>query len=100
MARPDKYYYAPMDFKYPGLTCARAVPDVVPGQLGAIVVCIPQAKLSDECWTVQVWGLKACATCEYRDSPECGGLTIRKTTKNSAGHQVPIRSYRKEGRRE
>lgn len=92
MSRPNKYYSAPMDFKHPGMTYARAVPDVVPGQLGAVVVCIPQAKLTDQCWTVQVWGLKACATCEYRDSDDCGGSDIRKTGKNSAGHRVPIRS--------
>jgi len=51
---------------------------------------IPQAHLTGECWTVQTQGLKACKTCEYRDTDNCGGQSIRITGKNSKGFTVPL----------
>lgn len=60
---------------------------------GGIIVksrTVSQSKLSAECWPVQVWGLSACKTCEFRNKPDCGGKKIRKTGKNSLGFKVPI----------
>ena len=52
---------------------------------------IQQSNLSPECWYVQVWGVeKGCATCEFKDTEECGGENIRKTGKNDKGITVPI----------
>jgi len=31
-----------------------------------------------------------CKTCEYKDTPECGGKNIRTTGKNSKDKHVPI----------
>jgi hypothetical protein len=51
---------------------------------------ILQYKLTDECWTVQMWGLEDCEICEFKDFPDCGGKEIRKTGKNRRGYTVPI----------
>jgi len=54
------------------------------------VVVVKQDNLSAECWIVQLFGLANCKTCEYRDTPECGGQQIRTTGKNELGHNVPL----------
>ena len=46
--------------------------------------------MTDECWTVQFQGLKACETCPLKDTDDCGGKEIRKTGKNSKGYKVPL----------
>ena len=51
---------------------------------------VSQEKLSSECWLIQIEGPDACKTCEARDTPECGGKSIRETTKNEKGHKVPL----------
>ena len=40
---------------------------------------IDQSKLTSECWLIQFNGLKACQTCEFINTAECGGKNIRKT---------------------
>jgi hypothetical protein len=49
---------------------------------------IRQSDLSSECWTVQIFGLKSCDTCEVKDTDECGGKSIRKTGKNENGKTI------------
>ena len=39
---------------------------------------IDQTKLTSDCWLIQFSGLSACETCEAKDTPDCGGQTIRK----------------------
>jgi len=39
---------------------------------------INQDNLTSECWLIQFNGLKACDTCEYLNTSECGGINIRK----------------------
>jgi hypothetical protein len=51
---------------------------------------IPQAKLSMECWTIQMQGLNACKGCEFNGKRDCGGKKIRKSGKNLLGYTVPI----------
>ena len=51
---------------------------------------VNQADLSSECWNVQIWGLKQCKKCEFKNTRECGGKKIRKTGKNELGKKVPI----------
>ena len=51
---------------------------------------INQANLTAECWDVQFDGLKACETCEFKNTSECGGQRIRETGKNNKGLNVPI----------
>ena len=51
---------------------------------------VTQSNLSAECWNVQIWGLEHCATCEYKNTDECGGKNIRKTGKNEINKNVPI----------
>jgi hypothetical protein len=51
---------------------------------------IKQSNLTSECWSVQMWGLKECDTCEFKNTKECGGKKIRKTGKNSKGISVPV----------
>jgi len=48
-----------------------------------------QADLTEECWLVQMFGLKHCDSCEVKDTPECGGKRIRKTGKNKKGIPAP-----------
>jgi hypothetical protein len=56
----------------------------------APVLTIKQSELTCECWLVQFKGLSECSLCEYADTPDCGGQTIRKTGVNSLGHPVPL----------
>jgi len=51
---------------------------------------IHQANLTAECWLVQIWGLEECNTCEFKDTPDCGGQQIWKTGKNEKNLSVPI----------
>jgi len=51
---------------------------------------IPQNHLTSECWMVQFKGLDACKTCEFKDTPECGGKEIRKKLMNVKGYKVPL----------
>ncbi|MCK5611637.1 hypothetical protein KAR91_57735 [Candidatus Pacearchaeota archaeon] len=39
---------------------------------------IDQSKLTSDCWLIQISGLSACETCEFVNTPECGGQAIRK----------------------
>jgi hypothetical protein len=48
---------------------------------------VRQGDLTGECWSVQVWGLEACMTCEYADTKECGGPEVRKAM--AAGERDP-----------
>lgn len=34
---------------------------------------ILQSLLSNDCWSIQVWGIGACETCEFKNTKECGG---------------------------
>ena len=51
---------------------------------------VPQNKMTSECWSVQIWGLQACESCEFKGKRDCGGKKIRKTGKNDKGHAVPL----------
>jgi hypothetical protein len=51
---------------------------------------IPQKDLTGECWGIQMQGMSACKTCEFRDTDECGGKKIRDTRKNEKGIRVPL----------
>ena len=51
---------------------------------------IAQKKLTSECWMIQFMGIEACKTCEYLNTPECGGKNIRRTLLNKKGQKVPI----------
>jgi hypothetical protein len=51
---------------------------------------INQWQLSSECWTIQAWGPGKCYACEFLDNEECGGQTIRKTSRNELGYEVPL----------
>lgn len=42
--------------------------------------------LTSECWLIQVWGLKACETCEYSGTKECGGAEIRQNLITNGKH--------------
>lgn len=55
---------------------------------------VKQSDLTAECWPVQIQGLAACARCEYRDKPDCGGKTARKQL--AAGTRQPVGKH--EGR--
>ena len=52
------------------------------------VKVVNQSKISEECWSVQIWGFSACTHCEYKGKKDCGGKSIRKTQKNSKGFTV------------
>ena len=47
-----------------------------------------QDGLTGECWIVQMQGLKACESCQYKGTEDCGGEDIRRTGKNEKGHHV------------
>jgi hypothetical protein len=57
---------------------------------GPKVKTVKQKNMTSECWSVQVWGLEYCKTCECKGTTQCGGQEIRKTGKNSNGLTVPI----------
>ena len=62
-------------------------------KIGKIGQC-NQSDLSSECWSVQFWGTEYCESCESRDTPECGGKTIRQKGMNTKGINVPIGSVK------
>lgn len=39
---------------------------------------IDQNKLTSDCWLIQFDGLSACKNCEFFNTLECGGQTIRE----------------------
>ena len=39
---------------------------------------IHQKDLTPDCWSIQVWGLPYCRSCEYLATEDCGGYEIRK----------------------
>jgi hypothetical protein len=39
---------------------------------------VPQSELTSDCWPVQIQGLDACETCEFKGTEECGGTAILK----------------------
>jgi hypothetical protein len=54
---------------------------------------IDSSKLTNECWSIQFWGISACAGCEFNNKRSCGGKAIREKlgpTTNSAGHELPL----------
>jgi hypothetical protein len=62
--------------------------------MAAVVGTARQGDLTTECWSVQLFGLEHCETCEARGTPECGGKSIRRTGRNSKGVRVPIGELR------
>ena len=40
---------------------------------------VAHGQLTSDCWPIQVWGISYCATCEFLDTPECGGEAIRES---------------------
>ena len=48
-----------------------------------------QRELTGECWGIQFDGLKACETCEFLNTDNCGGKNIRKTLQNAKGFPIP-----------
>jgi hypothetical protein len=56
---------------------------------------INQSELTSECWSIQFQGLKACKSCEFLNTKECGGKNIRKTLINDKGIKVPLGNLRK-----
>ena len=46
---------------------------------------IKQSDLSAECFSIQIFGVTQCLTCEYLGKRDCGGKKIRKTLKNEKG---------------
>lgn len=50
---------------------------------------IDTSKLStDECWGVQINGLKHCANCKWTGISACEGQNIVKTGYNSKGYRI------------
>ena len=39
---------------------------------------IYQKDFTSDCWSIQVWGLPYCRTCEYLATEDCGGYDVRK----------------------
>ena len=35
-----------------------------------------QSDLTSDCWSIQMWGLEACQTCEFLNTSGCGGQNI------------------------
>jgi len=60
------------------------------GRSGVVARSVRQADMTGECWIVQFRGVEACASCEYRDTEDCGGVNIRRTGKNAKGFAVPL----------
>lgn len=55
-----------------------------------VIRMVKQSHMTSECWSVQLYGLTACETCEAKGKRDCGGKRILKTGKNSFGFSVPI----------
>lgn len=49
-----------------------------------------QSHLTRECWSIQIWGLMSCKSCEAFGTRECGGKKILKSGKNSLGYVIPL----------
>lgn len=50
---------------------------------------IDTSKLSnDECWAVQINGLRHCETCKFTGLTACVGKEIKKTGKNKKGYTI------------
>jgi hypothetical protein len=60
----------------------------------AIIETVGSQDLTPECWGVQIWGLRHCDECEFKDTEECGGKEIRETGRNRKGISVPIGEIR------
>lgn len=56
----------------------------------AEVRSVNQAHMTGECWFIQFRGRAACDTCPEKGRANCGGKSIVKTGKNSAGYAVPV----------
>ena len=37
-----------------------------------------QSELTSECWSIQMWGIEKCDSCEFLNTDECGGQDIRE----------------------
>ena len=48
---------------------------------------VNQAELTADCWMIQFQGLGACESCEFLDTPDCGGKGILKAIE---GGSYPI----------
>ena len=59
------------------------------------VLNVKQSQLTNECWSVQLFGLTACEKCVYRNTKQCGGRGIVLSGKNKKGLQVPLKGVRK-----
>ena len=46
--------------------------------------------LTSECWSVQFFGTDYCKKCEFKDTPECGGVKISETGRNGKDQRVPL----------
>lgn len=51
---------------------------------------VDQSDLTSECWDIQLRGIEACKTCEFLNTPSCGGKQIIKKLTNNKGVPVPI----------
>ncbi len=52
------------------------------------VIEVDQANLSSECWLVQFQGLRACESCDFKNTGDCGGKNIIKSLQNDKGFKV------------
>jgi hypothetical protein len=57
---------------------------------GVEIYTVKQSELTSECWLIQIQGLKACESCELKDTSHCGGEKIRVIKENKKGYTVPI----------
>jgi len=53
-----------------------------------VKIKVIRRKLTSECWMIQIWGPDYCNTCEYINTPDCGGQEILKTGENEKGIEV------------
>lgn len=54
------------------------------------VLNIKQNHLTNECWLVQLKGLRVCEKCEFKNTSQCGGRGIVLSGKNKKGYKVPL----------
>lgn len=59
------------------LDYGEAVETVIYGE-NVDTMIIPQAKLTSDCWGIQMRGLSACNRCEFLNTEECGGKALRE----------------------
>ncbi len=55
---------------------------------------------SDECWGVQINGLKHCENCKWTGISACEGKNIVKTGYNSKGYKIGFYGIENEGKTE